>query len=435
MVERYIHGKFYEWGVRFVSIVDHADTSVDGNKKARQINGLINEWYLEDLSDNIRRTLNHKKKNGEWTGSFAPYGYMRDPNDKNHMVIDEEAAEVVREIFAMFLDGKGYHLIAKELNSRGVLSPTRYKRENGSNYANRAKPGDPLRPSGAIWKHDTIYNLLRREEYIGVLCQNKTENVSYKNQRRKIHSREEWTRSYGAHEAIIDIDTWEKTKSKLAVRSCPSRGTGEKHIFSGKVFCGVCKTALSKRDAPKGKYDFKYLKCRTYNSSPETCDNAKGLRFDLLENLVLTEINEKLAEYYNPEKIVIESDNGHRKLDKLLKEKESLLSQLEKKNGIVKSLYFDKVEGLITPSQFTEFSSTVQDDIDGLNTRIKNIDHRIESNSQSAEKAGNKDLLLQKYSQVESLTHQIIDDFIEAIYIDKLESKSTPRKIQIIWNI
>ena len=88
IIEKYIHGKFLEWDVRFVSIVDHADTQVAGNKKARQINGLINEWYLEDLSDNIRRTLNHKKKNGEFTGSFAPYGYMIDPKNKNHLIID-----------------------------------------------------------------------------------------------------------------------------------------------------------------------------------------------------------------------------------------------------------------------------------------------------------------------------------------------------------
>ena len=96
LVEKYIHDKFLEWNIRFVSIVDHADTEVKGNKKSRQINGLVNEWYLEDLSDNIRRTLNHKKQNGEWTGSFAPYGYMRDPTDKNHLIVDPIAAEIVK---------------------------------------------------------------------------------------------------------------------------------------------------------------------------------------------------------------------------------------------------------------------------------------------------------------------------------------------------
>jgi len=129
IIERYIHGKFLEWEVRFVSIVDHADTNVKGNKKARQINGLINEWYLEDLSENVRRTLNHKKKNGEFCGSFAPYGYMKDPDNKNHLIIDEKPAEIIREIFDMFLSGMGYQLIAKELNNRGVLNPSSYKRE------------------------------------------------------------------------------------------------------------------------------------------------------------------------------------------------------------------------------------------------------------------------------------------------------------------
>jgi DNA invertase Pin-like site-specific DNA recombinase len=435
MVEKYIHGKFYEWGIRFVSIVDHADTSVDGNKKARQINGLINEWYLEDLSDNIRRTLNHKKQNGEWTGSFAPYGYMRDPNNKNSMVIDEEAAEVVRKIFNMFLSGMGYHLIAKELNRHGILNPTSYKREKGSNYGNRSKSNQTLRATGNIWTDNTIYHLLRREEYIGVLCQNKTENISYKNQKRKINPKDKWTRTLNAHEPIIDIEMWERTQTKLAIRAYPSKGSGEKHIFSGKVFCGVCKNTLSKRDAPKDKYDFKYLKCRTYNNSPETCNNAKSIRFDLLEEIIVTQINEKLTEYYNPEKIVVEADTEQKVFDKLLKEKESLTSQIEKKNGIIKSLYFDKVERIISSEQFVEFNKTVQDSIDNLNKRIAEIDNRIELKAQNAEKSNNRELLLNKYSQISKLTHRIVDDFIEAVFIGKDIDKETPRKIQIIWNI
>ena len=196
MVEKYIHDKFLEWNIRFVSIVDHADTEIVGNKKARQINGLINEWYLEDLSDNIRRTLNHKKQNGEWTGSFAPYGYMRDPDDKNHLMIDEEAAEVVREIFDMFLNGMGYLTIAQNLNNRGILNPANYKKSKGSKYSNR--DGNRQRVTGNLWTNDTIYYILRKEEYVGTLCQNKTENVSYKNKRRQIHSRDKWTRTFNA---------------------------------------------------------------------------------------------------------------------------------------------------------------------------------------------------------------------------------------------
>lgn len=115
VIERYIHNKFIEWGVRFVSIVDNADTDVAGNKKSRQINGLVNEWYLEDLSDNVRRSLQNKREDGLFLGSFAPYGYKKDPNNKNKLLIDPVAAEIVKEIFSMYKSGMGYYKIAKNL--------------------------------------------------------------------------------------------------------------------------------------------------------------------------------------------------------------------------------------------------------------------------------------------------------------------------------
>ena len=116
LVEKYLHGKFMEWGVRFIAVVDHVDTNDTANKKSRQINGLINEWYLEDLSTNVRSVLDHKRKEGLFIGSFARYGYCKDPNAKGKLIIDPEAAEVVRRIFSMALNGIGAHKIARILN-------------------------------------------------------------------------------------------------------------------------------------------------------------------------------------------------------------------------------------------------------------------------------------------------------------------------------
>ena len=107
LVEKYIHGLFPAWGIRFVSIVDNADTENKGNKKSRQINGLVNEWYLEDMSDNIRSVLTSRRENGFHIGAFAPYGYKKDPDVKGHLIIDEESAEIVRDIFNLFSDGYG----------------------------------------------------------------------------------------------------------------------------------------------------------------------------------------------------------------------------------------------------------------------------------------------------------------------------------------
>ena len=116
LVEKYIHGLFPLWGIRFVGLVDNADTANKGNKKSRQINGLVNEWYLEDMSENIRSVLTNRRLNGFHIGAFAPYGYMKDPDMKGHLIIDEEAATVVREVFNMFVSGYGKTAIARSLN-------------------------------------------------------------------------------------------------------------------------------------------------------------------------------------------------------------------------------------------------------------------------------------------------------------------------------
>ena len=115
LVEKYIHTLFPMLGIRFVSLVDSADTDDRGNKKSRQINALVNEWFLEELSDNIREVLTSRRQQGYHIGSFAPYGYKKDPNERGHLIIDPEAASVVREIFTLFLDGKGKQLIARTL--------------------------------------------------------------------------------------------------------------------------------------------------------------------------------------------------------------------------------------------------------------------------------------------------------------------------------
>ena len=127
LVEKYLHNLFPRWGIRFVGLVDNADTANKGNKKARQINGLVNEWYLEDLSENIRSVLDNKRKNGLHIGSFALYGYRKDPEHKGRLLIDEEAAQVVREVFSLYAQGWGKTAIARILNDRGVPNPTAYK--------------------------------------------------------------------------------------------------------------------------------------------------------------------------------------------------------------------------------------------------------------------------------------------------------------------
>lgn len=161
LVEKYIHGLFPIWGIRFVGLADNADTANKGNKKARQINGLVNEWYLEDMSDNIKSVLTSRRQNGFHIGAFALYGYKKDPEKKGHLIIDEEAAEIVKEVFLLFSQGMGKTAIARMLNDKGIPNPTEYKRQQGLRYK------QPDSKNSTLWKYSAISSMLTNEMYIG----------------------------------------------------------------------------------------------------------------------------------------------------------------------------------------------------------------------------------------------------------------------------
>ena len=188
LVEKYINGLFHIWGIRFISLVDNADTANKGNKKSRQINGLVNEWYLEDMSENIRAVLTNRRKNGFHIGAFALYGYQKDPEQKGHLIIDEEAAAIVREVFTLFSQGYGKTAIARMLNERGVPNPTEYKRQHGLRYQ------QPKRKNSTLWKYFAISDMLTNEIYIGNMVQGKYGSVSYKTKQNKPRPKDNWYR-------------------------------------------------------------------------------------------------------------------------------------------------------------------------------------------------------------------------------------------------
>lgn len=179
LVEKYINGLFPLWRIRFVSLVDNADTANRGNKKSRQINGLVNEWYLEDMSENIRSVLTNRRKSGFHIGAFALYGYKKDPEQKGHLLVDAEAAATVREIFTLFSQGYGKTAIARMLNDRGIPNPTEYKRLHGLRYQ------QPKRKNSTLWKYSAISDMLTNEMYIGNMVQGKYGSVSFKTKQNK----------------------------------------------------------------------------------------------------------------------------------------------------------------------------------------------------------------------------------------------------------
>jgi len=219
LVERYIHNKFKEWNIRFISLVDGADTENTGNKKSRQINALVNEWFLEDTSNNIRSAFKAKMKNGEFISPFAPYGYKISKRNKNKIIIDKEASEMVKLIFNLYLKEKSYTKVVNYLNNNNIDSPSLYKRKHNIklNIVSKQNIKD------IKWNINTIKTILKNEIYIGNLVQGKRSTISYKNH--KIIKKEEceWIKKEKTHEKIIDETTFYKVQKIIKSKKNESR--------------------------------------------------------------------------------------------------------------------------------------------------------------------------------------------------------------------
>src|SRR5574344_2592987 len=286
IVEKYINNKFKEWNIRFIGLSDNADTDNSGNKKSRQINGLVNEWYLEDVSNNIRSAFNSKMKQGEFISPFASFGYEISSEDNNKLVIDPIASEVVKEIFDLYLKGLGFTGIAKYLNSKNIPSPSLYKYQKGIKLnviSNR--PREDIK-----WTTNAIKTILMNELYIGNLVQGKRTTISYKNHKIRKKDTSKWIKRENTHEAIINEETFSKVKIAMKERTKPMKATGIVHNFSGKVFCLECKHYMRKKNSKKHEY----LVCSNNRDGYDDCENKSSIRYDILENIVLKEINKKL---------------------------------------------------------------------------------------------------------------------------------------------
>ena len=218
LVEKYIHGHFVSWGIRFIGLTDHVDTNVRGNKKARQIYGLINEWYSEDLSENIKSVLRRKMEAGQFIGSFACYGYKKDPQNRHKLLVDDEAAAVVQDIFSLYAKGYSAKKIASYLSAKKIPTPTAYKQNQGLNFKN---PNSLLTTGVSTWPTNTILRILRNETYIGTLVQGKEQKISYKSKKMRATKKTDWIKIKDNHAPLIsdalffEVQTILDAKKKL----------------------------------------------------------------------------------------------------------------------------------------------------------------------------------------------------------------------------
>ncbi|WP_367179762.1 recombinase family protein [uncultured Oscillibacter sp.] len=425
LVEKYIHGLFPIWGIRFVSIVDNADTANKGNKKSRQINGLVNEWYLEDMSENIRSVLTNRRQNGFHIGAFALYGYQKDPDQKGHLIIDEEAAAVVREVFTLFSQGYGKTAIARMLNDRGIPNPTEYKRLHGLRYQ------QPKRKNSTLWKYFAISDMLTNEIYIGNMVQGKYGSVSYKTKQNKPRPQSEWYRVEGTHKAIIDRPLWNRVQSMIAERAKPF-DCGTVGLFARKAICANCGYTM-RSSKNRGRH---YLQCSNRHVAKDACIGS-FISVEKLERMVIDELNRLAAAYLDKDEL----ERSIEFCENLQGQKRQLLETLsayEKKiaeytKGL-RDLYMDKVKGLLNDSDFSALSKEFSSEKSRLERVLLDGQRQLAELEDRIAVGDNRKALVERYINLEHLTREIVEILIDHITVGKRIPGTRDVPIEIHWN-
>ena len=424
LVEKYINGLFPRLGIRFVSLVDSADTDNKGNKKARQINGLVNEWFLEELSDNIRSVLTSRREQGYHIGSFAPYGYMKDPSKKGHLIIDPDAAAVVREIYSLYLAGTGKEGICKILNDRGVPNPTEYKRLHGM-VRNKHAQSSPL------WSYFTITNILTNEVYIGNMIQGKSGVVSYKNQEKISYPQEQWIVVKGTHEPIIDQETWNRVQALIAEKATPAPKEPE-GMFARKVRCFYCGSRL--RSVKSGNK--RGFKCERHSLSHDACIGAY-ISLRKLERIVAAQL-QILSEELLDEEMLENGVDPFADLHVQEEEMETTIKRLnrsiEQDNFAMRSMYMDKVKGIISESEYIEQSVKVTEEKIAFEKQVTELSEQLTQIQTTIAIHENKKLITSQYVGTRKLSKEMVSVLIDYILVGRTDPLTKETPVEIHWN-
>ena len=432
LVEKYLHGKFMEWGIRFIAVVDHVDTNDTANKKSRQINGLINEWYLEDLSTNVRSVLDHKRKEGLFIGSFARYGYCKDPNAKGKLIIDPEAAEVVRRIFSMALNGIGAHKIARILNDEKIPSPTAYKQLHGIHYRSALK-----NTNAALWSSPTVYQILHDQLYIGNMVQGKHKKISYKSEKTIWLPKSQWIVVENTHEAIIEREMFETVQRMMQERT-RSGEKGTIHPLAKKVVCGCCGSCMEQtgRQSRADGTQRRYVRCRMHQRAPEVCGNKTCTDMDALENAVLERIRAYAADYFDPEKVTLpEQDDPIQQREQAKRDElKRLKSEADRRRKAMQELYLDKVSGLIDSAQFFEMNKSFLDEVSSAEARIEKLESELEQQKEESATIQTQMQRVRELAQVSHLTRELAVLLVDRVVVGPKDARTGEQKITIEWN-
>ena len=419
-------------GCRFIALNNGIDTMSDnGSTDVMCFLNLFNEFYSRDTSKKVKAVKKACAENGKFMGTYPAYGYKRDPEDKHHLVIDEDTAPVVRRIFAMRASGMGFHAIAVILNEEGIQSP-------GTLYYQRKGQNDPRRVNHQ-WADATVKNLIRNEVYIGNMVQGKTGTMSYKSRKLVSKPEDEWIRVEGTHEAIISQEVWDTVVSidQKRVRK-KKTSDGYKSIFTGLIYCADCGFKMRNhtekftyKDGSPGRYSS--FICGNYDRSGKSACTVHTIYENVLEQLVLADIREKaqFAEH-DPQRLVqqiirLKEKEARTRLSSYEQELKTAVARISELERLMQNLYEDKCAGTIPQTVFQTLMKKYESERAEKAGAVPELERKVRSHLENRQDADHWTEVIRRYTEITELDETILFELVK-----RIEVRDT-KKVNGLW--
>lgn len=402
--------------VRFIAVNDNVDSENQADNDFTPFRNIINEWYAKDTSKKIRSVLKAKGNSGKHLSVIPPFGYKKDPNDKNRWLVDEEAAQIVRKIYRMYLDGNNMGSIARRLTEEGIETPKLYAENRGIKHYKTATYPE-------IWSRISVEYILSNYEYTGCTVNFKTKRKSFKNKKQIIQNKEEWAVFENTQEAIIDKETFETVQKMRGTKRAYTK-FNEINIFSGLLFCADCGGRMTIRRRKDDRRKDAFI-CSTYRKKKKNLCTEHAIKVSAIEQIVLEDIRKVCAYVRRYENEFVEDYRkcSTRESAKLqasarneLKKAESRLSDIEK---IIVKLYEEKVCGAMSEERFELLAKNYEAEQAELKQKAATLKAGLVTAEENDSNISKFIALVKSYTEVVELTPEILNSFIEKIYIGK----------------
>ena len=427
----YINYTFPQNDVRYIAINDHFD-SINPNSTDSDIAGIknwFNEFFAKDTSRKIRAVQKAKGERGERLTVHVPYGYMKNPENPKEWIIDEEAAQVVKKIFTLCMNGRGPSQIADQLEKDKILTPTAYKNKQGVKTPH-TEPENPYR-----WHESTIVNILERKEYIGATVNFKTYTNSIWDKKQRENPEENRVIFYNTHPAIIEQEVFDKVQ-EIRQQRHRRTATGKSSPFSGLVFCADCKQKLYYSTTKYFEKRQDFFICSTHRANKDKC-SGHYIRAVVLEDLVWNHMKEVISYVTRYEahfrvemeqKLRLQSEETIRVYKKRLAQAEKRIGELDR---LFIKIYEDNAKGKLNDDRFAMMSKTYEDEQAQLKVEIVNLQKEIEVQERQIEDLEQFIQRARRYTDLTELTPYALRELVKAVYVEAPDKSSGKRKQRV----